>query len=98
MSGTRTRLIYFLLGFFVLFLVTGYWFTHQRILKSMAKLGAGAAVIGSGNLDFTFEEKKQDEIGELARAFNRMTADLKGVTASKTDLEREMAERRQAEE
>ncbi|MBI5583364.1 MAG: PAS domain S-box protein [Deltaproteobacteria bacterium] len=98
LTETRTRLIYFLLGLFGLFLVSGYWLTHQRILKSMAKLEAGAAVIGSGNLDFVFEEMKNDEIGELARAFNRMTTDLKAVTASKTDLEREMAERRQAEE
>jgi signal transduction histidine kinase len=44
------------------------------------------------------EEKKNDEIGDLSRAFNRMTTDLKAVTASKADLEREIVERKQAEE
>ena len=39
-----------------------------------------------------------DEMGELSRAFNRMTADLKAVTASKADLEREIDERKRAEE
>ncbi len=72
--------------------------TSRRILKSLARLRAGAAIIGSGNLDFRIEGKRNDEIGDLSRAFNQMTADLKAVTASKTDLEREIAERRQAEE
>jgi PAS domain S-box-containing protein len=39
-----------------------------------------------------------DEIGELSLAINRMTASLKEVTASKADLEREIAERQQAEQ
>ena len=68
------------------------------MLKAIATLHAGTAVIGSGNLDFRIEEKRDDEIGELSRAFNQMTADLKTVTASKEDLEREIAERKKAEE
>ncbi|MBI5604222.1 MAG: PAS domain S-box protein [Deltaproteobacteria bacterium] len=98
LTDTRTLLIYIMVGLFGLFLLAGYLLTYQRILKSIAKLGAGAAVIGSGNLDFIFEEKKNDEIGGLSRAFNRMTTDLKAITASKADLEREVAERKQAEE
>jgi PAS domain S-box-containing protein len=54
-------------------------------------------MIGSGNLDFEIQEKRNDEIGDLARAFNRMTSNLKTVTASKTDLEKEIAERKQTE-
>ena len=61
-------------------------------------LQAGTAVIGSGNLDFIIEEKRNDEIGDLSHAFNRMTTNLKAVTASKADLEREVTERKQAEE
>ena len=72
--------------------------TYRRILKSITTLQAGTAVIGSGNLDFIIEEKKNDEIGDLSRAFNRMTTDLKAVTASKADLEREVTQRKQAEE
>jgi signal transduction histidine kinase/ActR/RegA family two-component response regulator/HAMP domain-containing protein len=94
---TRGMLIYCMVGLFGLFLLTSYMFTHRRILKSIAALQAGAAVIGSGNLDFRIEEKKNDEIGDLSNAFNRMTADLKTVTASKADLEREVTERKQAE-
>jgi PAS domain S-box-containing protein len=74
-----------------------YLVVHRR-LNSIATLQAGTAVIGAGDLDFTIEERRNDEIGDLARAFNRMTANLKAVTASKADLEREIAERKRAEE
>jgi len=72
--------------------------TRRGIVSSLSNLSKGAAVIGSGNLDYTIDEKKNDEIGDLSRAFNRMTADLKTVTASKEDLEREIDERKKAEE
>jgi PAS domain S-box-containing protein len=72
--------------------------TYRRILKSIETLRARTAIIGSGNLDFIIEEKENDEIGDLSRAFNRMTTNLKAVTASKADLEREVTERKRAEE
>jgi PAS domain S-box-containing protein len=98
LRNKRTVLVYAMVSLFGLFLLVSYLLTNRRILKSIVTLRAGTTVIGSGNLDFVFEEKRDDEIGELSQAFNRMTADLKKVTASKTDLEREMAERKQAEE
>ena len=97
LTKTRTMLMYVMVGLFGLFLIVSYMLTYRRILKSIVTLQNGAAVIGSGNLDFLIEEERDDEIGQLSQAFNRMTADLKKVTASKTDLEREMAERKQAE-
>ena len=86
LTKTRTMLIYVMVGLFGVFLLVSYMLTYRRILKSIVTLRAGAAVIGSGNLDFVIEEKKNDEIGELSHAFNRMTADLKAVTASKAEL------------
>jgi PAS domain S-box-containing protein len=98
LRNTRTMLIYFMVGLLGVFLLASYMLTYRRILRSLATLQAGAAVIGSGNLNFIIEEKKNDEIGDLSQAFNRMTADLKTVTASKADLEREIVERKRAEE
>ncbi|MBI2859067.1 MAG: PAS domain S-box protein [Chloroflexi bacterium] len=72
--------------------------TRRSIISSLSHLTKGVAVIGSGNLDFRIAEKENDEIGELSHAFNRMTADLKSVTASKADLEMEAAAREEAEE
>ncbi len=91
-------LIIALLGTFGAFILTSYFLIYRRTLRSIANLQAGTQIIGSGNLDHAIEEKKGDEFGELAGAFNRMTKQLKTVTASKADLEREIAERKQAEE
>ncbi|MFB3885378.1 MAG: HAMP domain-containing protein, partial [Thermodesulfobacteriota bacterium] len=98
LRNRMTMLIYVMVSLFGIFFLVSYRLTYRRILKSLARLQAGAAVVGSGNLDFIIEEKKKDEIGDLAHAFNRMTADLKTITASKAELEREIAQRKQAEE
>lgn len=95
---TNSLLIFVLLGSFSAYFVTNYLIVQRRLLKSIADLHSGTKVIGSGNLDFALEVKHDDEIGELSRAFNLMTTDLKGVTASKTELEREVVERKRAEE
>jgi PAS domain S-box-containing protein len=68
--------------------------TRRGIISSISSLSKGAAVIGSGNLDFTIDEKRNDEIGELTHAFNQMTSNLKTVTATKSDLEKEIDERK----
>ncbi len=91
-------LIFALIGAFVAFLFADYLLIFRRILLSLSNLQDGTRIIGSGNLDYSLEEKKDDEIGELAQAFNLMTANLKTVTASKADLEREIVERKRAEE
>jgi PAS domain S-box-containing protein len=71
--------------------------TRRRITSSLSNLNKGAAIVGSGNLNFSIEEKSQDELGDLSRAFNHMTANLKTVTASKDDLEREFEHSRKLE-
>src|SRR4030042_2621313 len=98
LTNIRSMLMYVMLGLFGVFLLASYMLTYRRILKSIVTLRAGTAVIGSGNLDVIIEEKKNDEIGDLSRAFNQMTINLKAVTASKADLEREVTERKRAEE
>jgi PAS domain S-box-containing protein len=91
-------LIIALLGTFGAFILTSYFLIYRRTLNSIAGLQAGTQIIGSGNLDHVIETNKNDEFGELAGAFNRMSTNLKMVMASKADLEREVAERTKAEE
>jgi PAS domain S-box-containing protein len=98
LRNERTTLMYAMVCLLGGFLLASYMLTYRRILKSIMTLQASTAVIGSGNLDFTIEEKRNDEIGDLSRAFNKMTTDLKAVTASKADLEREIVDRKRAEE
>ncbi len=54
-------------------------------------------IIGTGNFDYTIDVKYDDEIGELSRVFNQMTGNLKVVTTSRADLEKEVMERAKAE-
>lgn len=97
-SETRTLLTFSLIGAFSLYILTNLILLNRRTLASLASLRAGTEIIGAGNLDFSITGMRDDELGELSRAFNRMTANLKSVTASKTSLEHEIAERRLAEE
>ena len=96
----RTNLIFIfaMIGIFAAYFLVSYLLVQQRVLKSINKLQTGAEVIGAGNLDFKLAVKRNDEIGDLSASFNQMTVSLRTVTASKSDLEREMAERKSAEE
>ena len=70
----------------------------RNISKPLGELTKGAEVIGKGNLEHRVRVKTKDELGELAAAFNKMTESLKNITASRDELDREVAERKQAEE
>lgn len=75
------------------FIVTGIVVTFilvSIIVRPIKALEAGAEIIGQGNLDYTIKVKSQDEIGNLANAFNRMTGDLKA--AQKDLIEKEKME------
>ncbi len=60
------------------------------IVRPIKALEQGAEIIGQGNLDFTISVNSNDEIGNLARSFNRMTGDLK--LAQKDLIEKEKME------
>lgn len=93
-QNLNTIIIFILMGaFLVIFLIT-YLFINRRILRSISSLQEGTCVIGSGNLDYTIEKKGDDEIGNLTDDFNAMTSSLKQVTASKQELEEEIAQRK----
>ncbi|MDD5064081.1 MAG: ATP-binding protein [Phycisphaerae bacterium] len=73
-------------------------FLSKRIAKPIISLRDAAVRIGQGRLDTQIEIKKNDEIGDLAAAFNQMTGNLRKTTTSIDNLNREMAERKKAEE
>jgi PAS domain S-box-containing protein len=70
----------------------------QSISEPIKRLSDGTAIIGSGNLDYKLGTNQKDEIGQLSRTFDKMTSDLKQTTTSRDELNREIAERKQAEE
>ncbi|MBN1596302.1 SpoIIE family protein phosphatase [candidate division FCPU426 bacterium] len=82
----------------IVFIALGFIFTGivvtlilvSIIVQPIRALEAGAHIIGQGNLDYTINVKSQDEIGNLARTFNKMTGDLKN--AQKSLIEKEKME------
>jgi len=70
----------------------------QTVSRPLVRLSFAAAEIGKGKLDTVIEVKSKDEIGSLANTFNEMAADLKKTTTSIDDLNKEITERKLAEE
>ncbi len=69
----------------------------RSISKPIHALHKGTEIIGSGNLEHRVGTDRNDEIGQLSRAFDQMAVDLGRVTASRDELEHEISERERAE-
>jgi signal transduction histidine kinase len=67
-------------------------FISNSISSPIQALQRGAEIIGSGNLDYKVGVVSKDEIGQLSRAFDAMTENLKKVTASRNELNKIMLE------
>lgn len=70
----------------------------RSIVRPINKLQGDTEVIATGNLDYKVGTEAKDEIGQLSRAFDRMTRNLKAVTASRDELDKEVAKRKKVEE
>jgi signal transduction histidine kinase len=99
LTNTLTSILVIIL---VVSVITTSLIFAKSILKPLGELTKGAGIIGKGGLEHKVEVKTKDEIGELANAFNRMTSiltsNLKTITASHDKLNKEITERKQAEE
>jgi PAS domain S-box-containing protein len=72
-------------------------FLGRSIAKPIISLQQDIEKIGQGDLDHVVPSDSEDEIGELAAAFNSMTSNLKKVMASKATLEGEISKRKGVE-
>jgi signal transduction histidine kinase/HAMP domain-containing protein len=84
----------FLLGFLII--STGV-LLQRSVVKPVLRLHEGVEKVGAGNLDYKVGMTSPDEIGELSRAFDRMTANLHQITVSRDDLIKEIDERKWVE-
>ena len=81
----------------VLVMVLGVVLAGRAILHPLARLRQITAVVARGELSCRTGISRADEIGALARDFDHMTEQLQQVTASRDQLDREVAARRAAE-
>jgi signal transduction histidine kinase len=70
------------------------WLIARGLARPIQELTQAMAVVGSGDLDHPVKATTRDEIGDLARAFGRMTENLKTKIAQ---LERTQAQLVQSE-
>ncbi len=70
-------------------------FVSRIISEPICKLHKGTEIIGSGNLNYKTAITSKDEIGQLSRAFDKMTNNLKETVAS---LQWEIGKHRKAED
>lgn len=72
-------------------------YISKSISRPVEKLKTAIAKIGKGQLGTPIDIESNDEIGRLAKAFRKMTDDLKKTTTSMDSLKREIRERKKAE-
>lgn len=70
----------------VLFFVVGGWM-GASVTRPVLELARTVARLGAGQRGATVTVRSRDEVGQLAGAFNRMSADLERTTVSKAELE-----------
>lgn len=68
----------------------GAWWFAGRITRPVAELVSGVRSVGEGTLGAVIISRSNDEIGELARAFNRMVVDLQTRRAARMQEEIEL--------
>jgi signal transduction histidine kinase len=95
MSRLRMDIVLLTLGLIAVGILLILIFT-RILLRPIEKLLAATESVGRGELALTVDIRSRDEIGDLAKAFNQMTLQLK---ESRGDLEKKVEERtRQLEE
>ena len=89
-QGTANLVVLILVVATVILLVVVSGPIARSITGPIARLHDAAEVIGAGNLDHPIAMDTEDEIGELSRAFDRMTRDLRELNET---LEQRVADR-----
>jgi len=95
LAANLTLILMIILGITV---TTSSLLVARSISKPLDELTKGAEIIGKGALEHKVRIKTKDELGELAATFNKMAGNLKKVTASRDELDREVNMRKQAED
>jgi signal transduction histidine kinase/CheY-like chemotaxis protein/HAMP domain-containing protein len=91
-------------GLAMLMVAVAAWLGYRSVAHALQRLREGTQRVGEGDLAFRLDRRERDEIGELARAFDGMTARLRETSVSRNELavsnaalQSEIRERQQAE-
>ena len=88
---------YGIIVFLILIVLGEFWLILRPIVRSLAQLQVGADEIGAGNLSYRLTIRTQDEIEQLANAFNQMGSSLltsrQALEQANASLEQRVEER-----
>lgn len=94
--------IYSIFYFVIILIITVFSINlslfNRHFIDPITRLNYDTKIIGSGNLNHKAGIDLDNEIGDLSRAFDSMVGNLKDITTSRDNLNREIAARKKAEE
>jgi signal transduction histidine kinase len=97
-SIDKLIMIFLILGFIITAVVVSVALvTARSVALPILALKDGAERISKGDLGYRVGTDKNDEVGQLSRAFDMMLDKLNSITASRDELNREIRDREQAE-
>jgi PAS domain S-box-containing protein len=100
-TSARNRVAFLIIFFFVtggIAIVINSTLLNRTLTKRLTTLTNGIKVIGDGNLDYQIAAADDDELADLARSSNAMAFKLKQSYTSMENLQKEISERKKAEE
>ena len=86
--------IFWALGIVLAIVLLGAWVAWlgtRRLLAPVQDLHTRIAAVGAGDLTEKADEDREDELGDLARAFNRMTESIGGYIRREIEMVGELA-------
>ena len=87
-SSTLKRVLPFAGGGLLLAVMVSLIITHLVFTRPMRKFNQAALALAQGKLGHTVSLRTHDELGELARAFNRMSGQIKELLDERLEMTR----------
>lgn len=82
---TRNLALLFIAVGLVLIVTAIYWFARRTVVDHIVSINRAMATAATGDLTHRLSERKGDEIGYMARSFNRMSEELLQIYAGLRD-------------
>jgi two-component system NtrC family sensor kinase len=89
----RDHLVLVTLAAVVIMCLVSLLFVWMVVHKPVRELIVGTQKVAGGNLNYRIPVRSTDELGILAKSFNKMTADLSGAHAELTEWARTLEDR-----
>ena len=93
LAAQRAKLLYFLIAAIVLGSTLAVAFIWIVVYRPVKELIDGTHRVAGGDLEYRLPVRSEDELGDLALSFNRMTTEVGGVQAKiEAEVQRKTAE------